>query len=143
MATAWISGGWSRSTSEWPRAWLWRSDTHVSRFGSVNRRTHRGRLALIVASAALLGAFAVLSFGRRISQRAPWVGVEWVDTGLGVTALTVEPKGPAATAGLLPGDVLVSAGGKPVHGAVGASDSPWRVPAGTGGPIPVRRTGAG
>jgi two-component system NtrC family sensor kinase len=107
----------------------------------VNRRTHRGRLALIVAASTLLAAFATLSFGRRISQRAPWVGVEWVETTLGVTAIAVEPKSPAAEAGVLPGDVLVAVGGKPAVSALRAADAAWRVPAGTAVPITVRRAG--
>ena len=96
----------------------------------MNRRTHRSRLALIVAASVLLAAFATLSFGRRISQRAPWVGVEWVETGLGVTAITVDPKSPAAEAGLLPGDVLVSVGGRSAVSVLSAADAAWRVPHG-------------
>jgi len=107
----------------------------------VNRRTHRSRLALIVAASVLLAAFATLSFGRRISQRAPWVGVEWVETGLGVTAITVDPKSPAAEGGLLPGDVLVSVGGRSAVSVLSAADAAWRVPHGAAVALTVKRAG--
>jgi hypothetical protein len=86
--------------------------------------------------------FGILSFGRRISQRAPWVGVEWVQAGQGVTALIVEPGSPAADAGLLPGDVLVRVGGKPADSVLRAADAPWRVPAGAAVRMTVRRAGS-
>jgi len=105
----------------------------------VKRSTHRGRLALIGMAAILLAGFGVLSFGRRISQRAPWVGVEWAQTGQGVTALSVEPKSPAFAAGLIPGDVLMGIGGRPAESVLRAADAPWRVPAGTSIALTVRR----
>jgi len=108
----------------------------------VNRRTHRARLAAIVAAAILLAGFAVLSFGRRISRREPWVGVEWVQAAGGITALVVEPRSPASEAGLLPGDVLLKMDGKKAEAVLAVADAPWRVPSGTAIALAVRRGNA-
>jgi two-component system NtrC family sensor kinase len=105
----------------------------------VSSRTHRTRLAAIGAAAIVLAGFAVLSFGRRISQREPWVGVEWVRTSDGVTVLVVEPGSPAAVAGLLPGDVLVSLNGAKAEDVLHVIDAPWRQPSGAAIGLTLRR----
>lgn len=105
----------------------------------LNRRSPRARVAAVVVAAVLLAAFAVLSFGRRIAQRTPWVGVEWVEAGAGVTALVVAEGSPASAAGLIPGDVVTRVNGRDATSVVQASDAPWRVPAGTAIPLTVRR----
>ena len=107
----------------------------------MNRRRHRLRFAAIVAAAILLMGFAVLSFGRRISQREPFTGVEWVRATDGVTAVVVVQKSPASDAGLLPGDVLLRLDGRDVTSALAAADAPWRVPQGTPLTLVVKRSG--
>jgi two-component system, NtrC family, sensor kinase len=96
-------------------------------------------LAAIGAAAILLAGFAVLSFGRRISQREPFTGVFWVRSASGVTALAVEPKSPASAAGLLPGDLLLSVNGRNADSALRAADAMWRVPAGKALALNVKR----
>jgi len=103
------------------------------------RRRHRARLVLVGGAAILLAAFGVLSFGRRISQRSPYIGVEWVQAGDGVTALSVEPHSPASEAGLLPGDVLLRIGDRPADSVLRAADAPWRAAPGTAITLTVRR----
>jgi len=105
----------------------------------LNRRRHRARLVLVSGAAVLLAAFCVLSFGRRISERTPYLGVEWIQAGEGVTALIVEPHSPASDAGLLPGDVLVRIGGRQADSVLRAADTPWRVAPGTPIALTVRR----
>ena len=83
----------------------------------------------------------MLSFGRRLSQREPWVGVTWVPTADGVTAVSVEPNSPASAAGLMPGDVLL-----PIHGSDAGTllrwrDRPWDLPTGTAISLELRRAG--
>ncbi len=105
----------------------------------MNRRTHRTRFAAIGVAAVLLGGFGVLSFGRRISQREPWTGLEWVQASAGVTVLSVEPRSPASRAGLLPGDVLLRVNGKEARSVLIAADAPWRTPAGSAIPLVLMR----
>jgi hypothetical protein len=105
----------------------------------VNSRTRRARFAAVGVAAILLAGFAVVSFSRRISQREPWVGVEWVQAAAGVTVLVVEPGSPASTAGMLPGDVLLRLNGKGVEDTLRVADAPWRVPAGTAMGLTLQR----
>ncbi len=105
----------------------------------MNRRSHRARAAAIGGAALLLAGFGLLSFSRRISEREPWTGVEWVDASGGATVLSIEPRGPASQAGLLPGDVLVSVNGRKTSAAVLATDAPWRVPKGGAVALELRR----
>ncbi len=105
----------------------------------MKRRSNRARALGIGTLAVVLAAFGVLSFGRRISVREPWTGVEWVASSGGVTAIEVEPQSPAAAAGLIPGDVLLRIGGRRADSVLAASDAPWRVPRGTEIPLTLRR----
>jgi two-component system, NtrC family, sensor kinase len=105
----------------------------------VNSRTRRTRLAVILSAAILLAGFAVLSFGRRVSQREPWTGVFWVQADAGVTALVVDPESPASAARLLPGDVLLRLNGESVTDALRVADAPWRLPKGTPMTLTLRR----
>jgi hypothetical protein len=100
------------------------------------------RFAAIGAAAIVLAGFAVLSFGRRISQREPWAGVSWVRTTAGATVLVVEPGSPASAAGMLPGDVLVKLNGTEADDVLRVVDAPWRVPAGTAIGLTLRRGNA-
>lgn len=108
----------------------------------MQRRQHRVRLIAIGTVAVLLAGFAVLSFGRRVSQREPYVGVEWVQASGGVTALVVDPGSPASEAGLLPGDVLLSVRGKKAESVLLAADAPWRVAPKTAVALAVKRAGS-
>jgi hypothetical protein len=51
--------------------------------------------------------------------------VDWVQAESGPVALSVDPGGPAWAAGLLPGDILVSAEGRPIGNALEAAEIPW------------------
>lgn len=88
-----------------------------------------------------VAAFGVLAMGRRLSQREPWTGVEWVDTARGSTALVIEPGSPAAQSGLLPGDLLRKIDGVDTQGAIGPADAPWRAAPGHPITLTVERAG--
>ena len=90
-------------------------------------------------TAVALAALGLLSFGRRISDREPYTGVEWVEAAAGPTALAIDPASPGERAGLIPGDVLERIDGKPVHTAIGAADAPWRAPRGRALALDIRR----
>jgi PAS domain S-box-containing protein len=105
----------------------------------VIRRTQRARIVVIVVAAVLLSGFAVLSFSRRISQREPWAGVEWGQSTSGVVAATVEPRGPAADAGIRAGDVLLELDGGPVGSVLRAADAPWRTRPGSSIALTLKR----
>jgi two-component system NtrC family sensor kinase len=105
----------------------------------VNSRSHRARIAVVASAAILVAAFSVVSFGRRISHREPFTGVEWVEASAGVTAVDVEPGSPAAAAGVLPGDVVARLNGVPDPTLLRVSDAPWRVGAGEAMRLSLRR----
>src|SRR5467141_2381670 len=70
------------------------------------------------------------------------VGIWWVDSGnSGSTIDHVTPGGPAAQAGLLPGDVVVAVNGEPIEEASDASDL-IRGPIGAPVALSIRRNGA-
>jgi PAS domain S-box-containing protein len=89
----------------------------------------------------VLAAFGVLSFGRRLSHREPWTGVEWVEASAGVTVLVVEPGSPGARAGLFPGDVLRKIDGQPTRGVIDPADAPWRTVPGRSIALTLERGG--
>jgi hypothetical protein len=92
-------------------------------------------------AAVLLAGFGVLSFGRRVSQREPYAGVEWSQGVSGPEVAVVDPLGPAARAGLAPGDRLLAAGGRPIVSAIEAADLPWRLTSGEEMDLIVERGG--
>jgi hypothetical protein len=61
-------------------------------------------------------ANAVAQLDRRLSFSAPTVGAATIDVAdvPGAVVAAVDANGPAAKAGIKPGDIIVSAGGKPV-----------------------------
>ena len=87
----------------------------------MSRTGQRWRWVLFGLAAVLLAGFGVLSFGRRVAQREPYVGVEWTQAADGPTVALLDPMGPAARAGLTPavpssrgwilGDVIVKLDG--------------------------------
>jgi two-component system, NtrC family, sensor kinase len=105
----------------------------------VSRTGQRWRWVLFGLAAVLLAGFGVLSFGRRVSQREPYAGVQWAQGADGPTVALVDPGSPGAEAGLIPGDHLVTAGGRVIVSAIDAADLPWRVKRGEGLELTVRR----
>ncbi|HZN54194.1 MAG TPA: ATP-binding protein [Candidatus Polarisedimenticolaceae bacterium] len=103
------------------------------------RSRHRWRPIAFRATAIALAAVGLLSFGRRISDREPYTGVEWVDAAGGPTALAIDPGSPGDRAGLIPGDVLEQIDGRPARASLGAADAAWRVPRGRALALDVRR----
>ena len=97
------------------------------------------RFAAVLAAAILLAGFAVLSFGRRISQHEPFTGVTWGQGSASVTVEVVESGSPASAARLVPGDVLLELDGKHVNDALRPADAPWRVPQGRSMELTLRR----
>jgi PAS domain S-box-containing protein len=108
----------------------------------VIRRAQRARFAAVAVVALLLAGFGVASFSRRISEREPWVGVEWLAAGVGIVASEVEERSPAAEAGVARGDVLLALDGHPVGNVLRAEAAVWRAPAGTPIALTLRRGGA-
>lgn len=88
------------------------------------RRRKVGAWLVLVLAGPLL-AFGLVSFARRIASIAPLTGIEWVQSSSGPLALSVEPNGPAAAAGLSVGDVLVEAEGRRIASALAASELAW------------------
>jgi S1-C subfamily serine protease len=66
--------------------------------------------------AELLGSVQdeLLRFGRSGASNRPWLGLYATDTRNGVVVTGVAPRGPAAEAGLVEGDVVLAIGGAPV-----------------------------
>src|SRR5438067_585086 len=65
-------------------------------------------LALVSISA---GVFAWINYRKELQTPAPYDGVVWVERNGTPTAAMVDPKGPAARAGLKVGDQLVAING--------------------------------
>jgi len=108
----------------------------------MSRRSHRLRWAAFGAASVVLGAFGLAALGRRLAERAPFTGVEWVQSARGPAVLVVEPGSPGSAAGLLPGDVVQSVNGRPPRTVIGTMDAPWRIPAGGHLALVVERSGA-
>lgn len=109
----------------------------------MTRRTGRVRAGLFGAAVVVLVAFGLLAFGRRVADRIPDLGVTWVPASAGPTAAAVDPHGPAARGGLLPGDVLVRVEGRPVRTALEAEALPWSLPRDRAVAFDVSRGGRG
>jgi len=107
----------------------------------VSRSGQRWRWVLFGFAAVLLAGFGLLSFGRRVSQREPYAGLEWTQGRPGPTVAVVDPQGPAAVAGLLPGDRLLTADGREIVSAIEAADLPWRLKEGEGIALRIERGG--
>ena len=103
------------------------------------RSRPRWRRIAFRVTAVALAALGLLSFGRRVSDKEPYTGIEWVEAAAGPTALAIDPGSPGERAGLIPGDVLERIDGKPVHTSIGAADAPWRAPRGGTLVLEVRR----
>jgi regulator of sigma E protease len=90
---------------------------------------------IVVAFAGPLFSFALALFFACIV----WVVGKPVTFGEGTTTIgVVEPKYPAATAGLLPGDKIVSIDGHPITHFMGMGDSViWRIVTSTSDTIPI------
>jgi len=91
--------------------------------------------------AVALAGFSVLSFGRRVSQREPYAGVEWTQGGRGPEVALVDPLGPGDHAGLQAGDRLIGADGRAIVSAIEAADLPWRLKAGQQIELTIERDG--
>jgi PAS domain S-box-containing protein len=76
----------------------------------------------------VLLAYGLVAFGRRVADRVPTLGVEWADSSDGIVAASMDPKGPAAEAGVLVGDVLKSVEGREVRTSLEANALPWSLP---------------
>jgi PAS domain S-box-containing protein len=89
------------------------------------QRSRKVRIWLIVTLAVVLLAFGMVSFVRRVGAEYPLLGVEWVQSSTGPVAIAVDPHSAAEAAGIIEGDVLLSADGKPVTSALEASEIAW------------------
>ena len=82
---------------------------------SMNRESQirftAGVLALLTVAAVVL---AWLNIRKESQILIPEDGVRWVERSQGIVADQVEPGGPAARAGILPGDRLLAVDGRPV-----------------------------
>jgi len=83
---------------------------------------------IVIAALALLG-FGFVSFLYRIEATTPTLGVQWVQSGEGPLALSVDPEGPAWHAGLRAGDLLLRSDGKTIASALDAGQLGWSAPA--------------
>ena len=108
-------------------------------FGDFDRRFIDGRDPYPMAEMLPLAGMRLLSD----TVRAPQVGIyTLVDTG-GVRVTGVEPGGAAATAGVQPGDYLLSVGDIPVRDAEFAQRFRAKYARAAGGPLPLKvRRGA-
>src|SRR5690606_36592751 len=74
----------------------------------------------------------------------PWLGIEMrasSETEPGVEVMRVRAGSPAETAGLLPGDIIVSLGDSPVHSPVSVSDWVGAQDPGSSHPVTLLRAG--
>jgi two-component system NtrC family sensor kinase len=100
---------------------------------------------LISALLVILTVAAVISAGINFQQQRrfhlPEDGVTWIDRAGGVTAIYVEPRSGAATAGIRTGDKLISIGGREIKAASQATQILVNVRAWTETPYEVERNG--
>ena len=89
------------------------------------RNVRRLRLGGVLLVAVCLAVAGSLSFARRLASAEPTLGIEWVRTGSGPLALSVERGSAAAEAGLLPGDLLLRVDGQPVGRGQEDVNLPW------------------
>ncbi|MFQ5718301.1 MAG: ATP-binding protein [Acidobacteriota bacterium] len=104
-------------------------DVSPSRSAPVARpRRQRRRVTAFVlgGTAGVILLLGVLNVYARIGQVTPFVGVVWQDGAAGVTVAAVDPRGPAAAAGVEAGDRLRSIDGRPATTASDAGRAVWR-----------------
>jgi PAS domain S-box-containing protein len=94
----------------------------------MSRRLNRTRLTAVVLLAAFLGTLGTVSFVRRLDATEPSVGIRWASSSLGPLVVEVDPEGPAWSAGVREGDVLLRADGRAVRNALDAGSLPWSWP---------------
>src|SRR5512139_2808684 len=107
------------------------------------RRGHKARSVLLGTLFVAVGAISIVGFGRRTTDGEPTLGVEWVQSRSGVVALSVDPYGPAAQAGLLPGDRLLRVDGRPVDSYLDAGAMAWDLDATRPSRLEIDRAGRG
>ena len=106
----------------------------------MQRRVHPARPWIVYATATVLVAGGVFAFARRITALEPVAGIEWMQSMTGPVVVSVEPGGPAWEAGLLPGDTLLRADGRPVGHILEAAEFPWHLKQGHAAQLEIRRS---
>ncbi len=81
---------------------------------------------LIILAAAFLSLSGFYSIYWKSLWKPPYDGVEWASSHEGPIAEWIDPSGPAAHAGLMTGDRLISINGEKVESPLSASDYPWK-----------------
>jgi len=90
----------------------------------------------IAAVALVLGAVSAI---RVATHETPRLGAEWIQSSAGPVVAAVDPDGPAARAGLRPGDLLVRVDGREIHKALDAAEIAWEAEPGRSVDLVVRR----
>lgn len=80
----------------------------------------------IVLAAILLSLSGLYSIYWKSLWRPPYDGVQWSSSADGPIAEWIDSSGPAAHAGLMEGDCLISINGERVKSSLTASDYPWK-----------------
>ncbi len=107
----------------------------------LKRSRRRAGVFVLGGLAGLALLLGVLNFYARASASFPDAGVLWLDTPEGVVAVQVDPSGPAAAAGVRPGDRLESLDGQPPASAREAGEAPWRLGPGESVSLALERGG--